>query len=82
MNIACFSSHTTNTATVLCFVFMVFIGTTPSVAFADASGLVGYLSVSDDLPTLRLILCKWQSPSLRLILHPIMNPPTQKLYID
>ena len=38
MNIAHFLSHTTNTATVLRFVF---IGTTPSVAFVDASGLVG-----------------------------------------
>ena len=81
MNIAHFSSHMTNTATVLRFVF---IGTTPSAAFVNASSLVGdakrlrlprfdgYLSVSDDL----------ESPSLRLILHPVVNPPMQKLYIN
>ena len=33
-------------------------------------------------PFLRLILCKWQSPSLRLILHPMVDLPTQKLYIN
>ena len=41
MNIAHFSnmsSHTTNTATVLRFVY---IGMTPSAAFVNASGLVG-----------------------------------------
>ena len=41
MSIAHFASmlsHTTNTATVLRFVF---IGTTPSAAFVNASGLVG-----------------------------------------
>ena len=32
------SSHTTNTATILHFVF---IGTTPTTAFVNASGLVG-----------------------------------------
>ena len=83
------SSHTTNSYraddkhsyTVLHFTC---IGMTPSAAFVDASGLVGdtkrlrlprfdcYLSVSDDL----------ESPSLRLILHPIVYPPTQKLYIN
>ena len=44
MNIAQFlsmSSHTTNTATVLHFVF---IGTTPSAAFVSTSGLVGYVN--------------------------------------
>ena len=58
MNITHFSSHTTNTVTILRFVF---IGTTPSTSFVNASGLVGdakrlrlprfddYLSVSDDL---------------------------------
>ena len=57
MNITHFSSHTTNAATA-CFVF---IWATSSVAFVDASGMVGdvkrlclphfnnYLSVSDDL---------------------------------
>ena len=85
MNIARCSSHmikrTTNTAAVLCFVC---IGMTPSATLVDASGLVGdakrlrlprfdgYLSVSDNL----------KSPSLRLILHAVMNPPTQKLYIN
>ena len=57
MNIANFLSYTTNTGTVLGFVF---IGTTPSAAFVNASGLVGdakqlhlprfngYLSISDN----------------------------------
>ena len=45
MNIAHFSSHRTNTATVLRFVF---IGTTPLASFVDASGLVG------DMKRLRL----------------------------
>ena len=85
MNIAHFSSHmtkhTSNTATVLRFIC---IRTTPLVAFVDASGLVGdakwprlphfdrYLSISDDL----------ESPSFRLILHPVMNQSTQMLYIN
>ena len=68
-------------ATLLRFVC---IGTTPSAAFIDASGFVGdvkqlrlprfdgYLSVSDAL----------ESPSLHLILHPVLNPPTQKLDIN
>ena len=55
------------------------IGTTPSAAFVDASDLVGdakrlrlprfdgYLNISDDL----------ESPSLCLILHPVVNPPPQ-----
>ena len=75
------TEQTTNMATVL---HSVYIGMTPSAAFVDASGLVGdtkrlrlprfdaYLNVSDDL----------ESPSLRLILHPVVNPPTQKLYIN
>ena len=83
MNIAHFLSHTTkhttNTTTVLRFCN----GTTPSVALADASGLVGdakrlclphfdaYLSVSDNL----------KCPSFHLILHTVVNPTTQKLYI-
>ena len=83
MNITHFSSHmtklTSNTAIVFHFVF---IGKTPSVTFVNASGFVGdtkrlrlprfdgYLIVSDDL----------ESP-LRLILHPVMNPPPQKVYI-
>ena len=58
MNIAHFSSHTTNVAIILRFVF---IGTIPSAAFIDASGLVGdakrlrlprfdgYLSVSGNV---------------------------------
>ena len=83
MNIAHFSSmssHTRNTAPVLRFVF---IGTTPSVAFVNASGLVGdakrlCLPCFDGFCHER----KCQSPSLRLILYPIVNPPTQKLYIN
>ena len=75
------TEQTTNMGTVLRFVC---IRTTPSAAFVDASGLVGdakrlslprfdgYLSVSDDL----------ESASLRLIPHPVVNPPTQKLYIN
>ena len=75
------TKQTTNTATVLRFIC---IGMTPSVAFIAASGLVGeakrprlprfngYLSVSDDL----------ESPSLHLILHSVVNPQTQKLYIN
>ena len=57
MNITHYLSHTTNTASVLCFIF---IGMTPSAAFLDASRLVGdvkwqrlphfndYLCVRDD----------------------------------
>ena len=75
------TEQTTNTATVLHFVCT---GTTLSAAFVNASGLVGdekrlrlphfngYLSISDDL----------KSPSLCLILQPIVNPPMQKLYIN
>ena len=75
------TEQTTNTATVLHFVC---IGMTASESFVDASGLVGdakqlrlprfdgYLSVSNDL----------ESPSFQLILHPVVNPPTQKLYIN
>ena len=38
MNITYFLSHTTSTATILCFVF---IGMTPLAAFVNASDLVG-----------------------------------------
>ena len=85
MNIVHCSSHTTEhttyTATVLRFIC---VGMTPLVTFVDASGLVGdlkqlrlpcfdgYFSVGDDL----------ESPSFRLILHPVVNLPMQKLYIN
>ena len=79
MNIAHFSSmlsHRSNTALVL---RLVFIEKTPSVAFVNASSLVG------DAKRLRLPcftgFCH-ESPSLCLILYPVMNPPTQKLYIN
>ena len=78
MNITHFSSmssHTTNTATVLRFVF---IGTTPSAAFTNTLSLVG------DGKRLRLrhfdvFSHKWQSPN-HLILHTVANPPTEKLH--
>ena len=76
-------------ATVLQFVF---IGTTLSATFGDAFGLVGeakwlrllhfngYLSISD-IPFLRLILHKWQAPSLCLILRPpCIHPRKNYMY--
>ena len=73
-----FLSHATNTSTIIRFVF---IGMTLVDTFGLVGGvkrlrlphLDGYLSVSDDL---------FPFACLHLILHPVINPPTQKLYLS